>query len=199
MSPKLLGNLKTGLTFVMSAPAGTGKTTLVNLLINEFPCVVGSISYTTRKIRAGEIPGVHYHFISEPEFEKKIANGEFLEHVKLYGNYYGTAYKSLKDQQAQGKHVFLVIDTQGALQLLKDRFPATFIFVSPPSLDVLRQRLRNRKTESEFVIEERLEWAKKEIEIAREYDYYIVNDDLATAYQVLRSIVIAEEHRIHHA
>jgi guanylate kinase len=165
------------------------------MLVNEFPCVVESVSYTTRECRNGEIPGVHYHFVSESEFERKIANNEFLEYVRLYGYYYGTALQSVQEQQRQGKHVILVIDTQGALQL-KGMIPACFVFISPPSLKELRHRLKQRRTESDAVIEERLEWAKKEIETASEYDYTIVNDDLAIAYQVLRSIVIAEEHRV---
>lgn len=194
MPVPLLGNLNSGLAFVVSAPAGTGKTTLVQMLVQEFPCIVESISYTTRSIRTGEAPGVHYHFISEKKFEEKIANNEFLEYVKLYGYYYGTCKKDLAQLQSEGKHVILVIDTQGALQLMK-RFSATFIFILPPSLEALRERLKKRRTESEAVIDERLEWARREIEAAKFYDYNIINDNLATAYQVLRSIIIAEEHK----
>lgn len=195
MTEKLLGNLKKGLAFIVSAPAGTGKTTLVNMLIKEFPCVVESISFTTRKCRPEEVPGVHYHFVTEEEFKRKIANNEFLEYVQLYGHYYGTAYHTLLELQQQGKHVILVIDTQGALQL-KGKFPAVFIFIKPPSLEKLRQRLTHRSTESAAVIEERLDWAKHEMKAAQEYDYCIVNDELTTSYQVLRSILIAEEHRV---
>lgn len=195
MTHKLLGNLDYGLLFILSAPAGTGKTTLVNLLATEFPCVVSSISFTTRERRPGEVHGVHYYFVTQEEFERKIANNEFLEYVKLYGHYYGTDYKSVESLQKQGKHVVLVIDTQGALQL-KGKIAATFIFVEPPSRDVLKERLTQRRTETSEVIQERLEWARKEIEFAKYYDYQIVNDDLSTAYQVLRSIFIAEEHRV---
>lgn len=192
---KLLGNLETGLTFVVSAPAGTGKTTLVQMLVNEFPCVVESISYTTRPMRSGEIQDVHYHFVSKEEFERKIVDNDLLEYVELYGYYYGTGYKRLIDLLNQGKHVILVIDTQGALKL-KGKFPATFIFLAPPSTEALRERLMGRKTEDAAVIEQRLTWAQKELEDMREYDYCIVNDDLTIAYQVLRSILIAEEHRV---
>lgn len=194
MRRKLLGNRKRGLVFVVSAPAGTGKTTLVDMLEKEFSCVLRSVSYTTRPQRQGEVTGQHYYFITKQEFEKKIANNEFLEFVTLYGYYYGTAYETVQKQQELGKHVILVIDTQGALKL-KGRFPATFIFLMPPSMEVLRQRLISRSTESVDVIEERLNWAQSEMELAKEYDYCIVNDDLNTAYQVLRSILIAEEHR----
>lgn len=195
MALKLLGNLNTGLAFVVSAPAGTGKTTLVNMLTKEFPCVVESISFTTRPKRQGEIQGVHYNFVSKEEFERKIAQKEFLEYVELYGFYYGTSYKFIREQQKGGKHVVLVIDTQGALQLM-GKFPAAFIFLKPPSLDVLKERLKQRRTETPEVIEERLKWAMKEMESAKEYDYCIINDELATAYQALRSILIAEEHRV---
>lgn len=195
MALPLLGNLKTGLVFVVSAPAGTGKTTLVHKLVQEFPCVVESVSYTTRKCRSGETPGVHYNFISEEEFESKIANNEFLEYVKLYGYYYGTCLKDMKKLQAEGKHVVLVIDTQGALQLM-GKFQASFIFLKPPSMEILTERLKQRKTESAEAIITRLECALHELEAAKFYDYVIVNDDLATAYQVLRSIIIAEEHKV---
>lgn len=192
---KVLGNLKHGMIFIVSAPAGTGKTTLVERLVNEFPCVKTSVSYTTRKPRPGEIEGVHYHFVTKEVFERKIADNDFLEYAMLYGNYYGTSRSWVSEKLKKGKHVMLVIDTQGALQLL-GKIEATFIFIEPPSLDELRKRLNNRKTEPPEVIEERLAWAKKEIESGRCYDYCIVNDDLDTAYDVLRSILIAEEHRI---
>lgn len=192
---KLLGNVKKGLVFVVSAPAGTGKTTLVHMLTQEFPCVVGSVSYTTRNQRPGEIAGVHYHFVSREEFESRIEKHEFLEFVQLYGDYYGTSKLTVQELQEQGKHVILVIDTQGALQL-KTRFPAIFIFLRPPSMQILRERLAQRKTESSVMIEERLAIAKKEMEAMCHYDYCITNDDLSTAYQVLRSILIAEEHRV---
>lgn len=195
MQAKLLGNFKQGLAFVVSAPAGTGKTTLVHMLTKEFPCVVMSTSFTTRERRPEEKDGVDYFFVSKEEFEKKVAGKEFLEHVQLYGNYYGTDYQSIRKLQSEGKHVMLVIDTQGALQL-KGKFPATFIFLEPPSRDILRQRLTQRRTESPEVIEARLDWAKKEIELAQYYDYRILNDDLSIAYQVLRSVIIAEEHKV---
>ena len=195
METKLLGNLKKGLLFVLSAPAGTGKTTLVQRLVEEYPCVVASISSTTRKPRPDEIPGVHYNFLTVQEFEKKIEQGEFLEHVQLYGHYYGTSREVVEKSLNEGKHVFLVIDTQGAKKLRGD-VDAIFVFLKPPSWEELKERLSFRQTEPKEVIEERLEWAKKELLAERYYDYSIVNDDLETAYQVLKSIVIAEEHKI---
>jgi guanylate kinase len=192
---KLLGNLKEGLVFIVSAPAGTGKTTLVELLTQEFDCVKASISCTTRKPRLGEIPGVHYHFLSTEEFEKKIEEDEFLEYVQLYGYYYGTSKQKVKEEQRKGRHVILTIDTQGALKL-KGKYSAAYIFIHPPTYEELRKRLINRQTESLERVEERLLWAKKEMEAAALYDYSIVNDDLKVAYEVLRSILIAEEHRV---
>jgi guanylate kinase len=194
MTCKLLGNLKRGLAFIVSAPAGTGKTTLVKKLTVEFPCVTTSISFTTRQPRINEIDGIDYHFVTTEVFEKKIKENDFLEYVQLFGNYYGTCRNFVRDQQSLGKHVVLVIDVQGALKL-KGFFDATFIFIAPPSLQVLRERLIARKTESSVVVEERLTWAKKELNAAKHYDYKVINDDLETAYQVLKSICIAEEHR----
>jgi guanylate kinase len=195
MKSKLLGNLTRGLAFVISAPAGTGKTTLAQRLTQEFPSVVMSISCTTRKPRPGEIPQKDYIFMGIDAFERKITEGDFLEYVKLYGYYYGTSRAWVQDQLNSGKHVLLTIDTQGALQL-KDKFPAVSIFIRPPSLSELRKRLTQRQTESPEVIEERLAWAQRELDAARNYDYDIINDDLDVAYGVLRSILIAEEHRV---
>lgn len=190
----LLGDRKEGLIFIMSAPAGTGKTTLVEKLMREFPSVIANISYTTRSPREGEIQGVHYHFITESEFEAKINAGDFLEYVKLYGTYYGTSSRWIRDQQKKGKNVVLVIDTQGALKL-KGTIAATLIFIRPPSLDILKTRLIKRQTETPGMIDERVDWAQKEMEAAKLYDYQIMNDDLESAYQILRSVLIAETHR----
>ena len=196
MSKKVLGNTDRGLLFVVSAPAGTGKSTMVDMLIKEFPDdVVESCSSTTRHPRPGEVPKHHYLCLSIAGFEEKIAKDEFLEHVKLFGNYYGTRREEIDSRQASGKHVVLVIDTQGALQL-KEKLPeAIFIFISPPSVEELRNRLFKRRTEDEEMIEERLDWSKNEIALARHYDYQITNDNLEISYQVLRSILIAEEHK----
>ncbi len=192
---QLLGNLKKGLIFIVSAPAGTGKTTLVEKVLEEFPSVVQSVSFTTRSPRLGEVDGINYHFVTEEDFKQKISEGEFLEHVKLYGDYYGTSKKWVENQQNLGKHVILVIDTQGGLKV-REMISATLIFLKPPSFEELKARLLKRKTESMEKIEQRLLWAKKEIEEGRYYDYQIVNDDLSLAYQVLKSILIAEEHHI---
>lgn len=190
----LLGCRSIGKPFILSAPAGTGKTTLVGMLTKEFSCVVASVSFTTREPREGEIHGVHYNFVSHEAFEEKISSGDFLEYVKLYGNYYGSSRTWVEEHLNRGKHVVLVIDTQGAL-LLRDKWKVTSIFVKPPSLDELKFRMISRGQDSIETIERRLAWAEREIKASRYYDYEIVNQDLSTAYQVLRSIFIAEEHR----
>ena len=191
---KTIGNLKTGLLFVVSAPAGTGKSTLVDMLVKEFPSVVESVSYTTRQPRDKEVDGIHYNFITRAAFEDKIAAGDFLESALVYGDYYGTSRSWVAERRAQGKHVVLVIDTQGAM-LVKAACAATFVFILPPSFEELRDRLHKRKTEPPEVIEKRLEWARHEIEMSKHYDYLIENRDLKATYDVLRSIFIAEEHR----
>ena len=191
---KELGNLKRGLAFVISAPAGTGKTTLAKMLFHEFSCVSSSISYTTRGPRVGEVNGKDYHFISKEQFEEKIRSGDFLEYAKVYDDYYGTSREFVNVELNQGKHVVLVIDTQGAVQLMKT-FDAKFIFILPPSLSCLKARLSERRSETPQTIEHRLSWAEKEISMAASYDYQIINEDLKTAYLVLKSILIAEEHK----
>lgn len=195
MKEKLLGNGQTGKPFIVSAPAGTGKTTLVKMLADEFPCIVASISFTTRSPREGEIDGVHYNFVTHAEFEKKVASGDLLEYVMLYGDYYGTSRSWVEHHLNLGRHVVLVIDTQGTLQLNRV-WKVVSIFINPPSLDELKQRLLSRGTESIETIQRRLALAKEEMEASRFYDYVIVNEELIIAYQVLKSIFIAEEHRV---
>jgi guanylate kinase len=199
---QLLGNLQRGILFILSAPAGTGKTTLIHRLKDEFSCVVQSISSTTRSPRSNERDGVDYLFLTRDAFEEKAKEGEFLEYVELYGHYYGTSKVWVENQLNQGKHVFLVIDTQGALQLQQKEAEhallqrVVYIFVEPPSMETLRLRLEGRGTETAAVMEQRLNEAEREMEAASHYDYLIVNDDLETAYQTLKCIVVAEEHKI---
>ncbi len=196
MVAKILGNLSHGLVFIISAPAGTGKTTLVRMLINEFDCIAESVSCTTRKIRPGEIPGRDYFFLTDEEFNAKKSAGDFLECAEVFGHQYGTCREYVMKNQSTGKHVFLVIDTQGAMKLKKQHFPAVYVFLSPPSQEELKQRLHKRQTENPETIEKRLSWAEQEMEMTNHYDYHIVNDNLDNAYTILRSIVIAEEHRV---
>ncbi len=187
--------LSRGMFIVLSAPAGTGKTTLVKKLVENLPWVVASVSYTTRHPRSDEIEGVHYHFISRESFEKMIQAGDFLEFVEFCGNYYGTSRKWVEAMQQEGKHVVLTIDTEGGLSL-KDKKDGIYIFVLPPSLKVQRERLESRGTESQEDIEKRLARTPKELRAAINYDYVIVNEDLEIACSALINIIIAEEHKI---
>ncbi len=186
-----------GLVFVLSAPAGTGKNTLVNRLLEEFSDIVESVSFTTRSPRQDETDGKHYHFVTQAQFDQRIAEGDFLEYVSLYGYSYGTSRAQVETLQKAGKHVMLVIDTQGALKL-KQVISATYIFVYPPSMQELKQRLEARSTETVEAIQSRLEWAEKEMTMIKQYDYCLINDDMDIAYDALRSIIVAEEHRVIH-
>lgn len=192
---KLLGNKKEGLVFVVSGPAGTGKSTLVQMLLSEFKdSVVQSCSCTTRAPRSGEKDGREYHFLSSEQFEAKVAAGEFLEHASVFGHHYGTLEADVRKIVESGKHAILVIDIQGGMRI-KEKIDAHFIFITPPSPEELKARLFKRRTESEEKIKERLKRAAEEIEMARFYDYHLLNDNLDVAYQIFRSIVIAEEHK----
>ena len=143
-----------------------------------------------------EINGTDYYFLSNKEFEEKVHQGDFLEYAEVFGYHYGTSLSFVHKQQEMGKHVFLVIDTQGAKQLKKEKFPAIFVFVSPPSLEELRARLIKRKTESPESLEKRLSWAEKEMQEIDNYDYHVINENLNVAYDTLRSIIVAEEHKV---
>lgn len=196
ISSSLLTPAKTGkgLIFIVSAPAGTGKTTLVEKVVSHLDGVVESVSFTTRSKRDEEKDGEHYHFVSREDFEEKEQNGDFVESATFLGNKYGTSSSALSQMQAKGMHVVLTIETRGAAQLM-GRDDVVSIFLLPPSDQELRRRLEGRQTESSSVIEERLEKAKKEVEKADQYDYQVVNDQIDIAAEVLRSILIAEAHR----
>jgi guanylate kinase len=187
--------MKRGKAFILSAPAGTGKTTLVHRLVDSCPNTVKNISYTTRKPRENEKDGVDYHFISFQEFERKINKGQFLEYAEVFGHFYGTSHESIEKLLGQGKNVMLVIDTQGALAL-RPSFKGVYIFMSPPSMEELERRLDQRQTECEESLKKRLNWAHNEMECAVHYDYHIVNQDLDETYSILKSIILAEKFRI---
>lgn len=180
-----------GILFILSAPAGSGKTTLIQRLVAEFSNIKASISSTTRAPRVGEVDGTDYHFLSKSQFEEGIANGRFFEYVFLFGNYYGTSKESIFSLLEQGVHVFLVIDIQGAQQV-QMQTDAVTIFLKPPSLEVLIERLSKRGSETKESIATRLERAKDELAFESQYQYSLVNDNLELAYQKLCSIVIAE-------
>ena len=181
--------------FVISAPSGTGKTTLVRLLLSRFPTLSFSISYTTRLPRPGEVDGQHYFFVSEKEFKRSIARGEMLEWAKVYGHYYGTPLHFVKEKIATGKDVILDIDIQGAQEVKKKIPEAILIFIIPPSWEELQRRITNRSTDSLEVIKKRLKAARKEIKVARVFDYIVINDILENALQELTSIIQATKAR----
>ena len=182
-----------GLLIVISAPSGTGKTTLCHMLLEEFSNMEFSISYTTRKPRLGELNGRDYFFVDRRTFEKMIEEGDFLEWAEVYGNLYGTSKSQVLKALEEGKDILLDIDTQGALQVKKNFPEAVLIFILPPSLKELERRLRKRGTDDEETIRKRLQIARKEIGKALEYDYLVVNDILEVAFERLRSIITAEK------
>ncbi len=178
--------------FVMSAPSGAGKTTLKDLVIKEFPDMVYSISATTRAPREGEIDGVHYFFKTRDEFRKMIDAGEMVEWNEVHGNFYGTPKSFVEKMLSEGKRVLFDLDVFGKVNFDRCYPDAIGILILPPSLEVLEKRLRLRATDTEAVIELRLENAKKEIRFAEEhgkYEYTIVNDRLEEAADKLRKIL----------
>jgi len=184
-----------GLLIVISAPSGTGKTTLCHMLLEEFPNMEFSISYTTRKPRPGELNGRDYFFVDRKTFERMIEEGDFLEWAEVYGNLYGTSKSQVLKALKEGKDILLDIDTQGALQVKKNFPEAVLIFILPPSLKELERRLKKRGTDDEETIKKRLQIAREEIRNALEYDYIVVNDILEVAFERLRSIITAEKCR----
>ena len=190
----MLNRLK-GLLIVISAPSGTGKTTLSHMLLREFPNMEFSVSYTTRKPRNGEINGRDYWFIDRETFEKMIEEGDFLEWAEVYGHLYGTSKSQVIKALSEGKDVLLDIDTQGALNVKKNFPEAVLIFILPPSLKELKRRLESRGTDDEETIKKRLKIAREEIRRAPLYDYVVVNDVLEIAFDNLRSIIKAEKCR----
>jgi guanylate kinase len=196
MTQKVLGNAEKGKLFVISAPAGSGKTTLSRMLTSEFNCVVESVSYTTRQPRLGEVDGKDYFFVSKEVFKELEALGHFIETAHVFGNDYGTSKTFITDHQQKGQHVLLVIDVQGAMKLQEMKLDAVYVFIKPPSMLALKERLVMRKTDSHESIEKRLAMAQEEMNHVKFYDYVIINDNLASAYEALRAILIAEEHKI---
>jgi guanylate kinase len=181
-----------GLLFIVSAPSGTGKTTLVEKLVEQVPRLCMSRSYTSRPARPGETDGVDYNFVTRDRFEAMLAAGEFLEWADVFGNLYGTSAPETDRLLAAGKDVVLVIDVQGARKVRERRPRATTVFVMPPSAAILEQRLRGRSKDSEESIQQRLQVARQEVAAFKEYDFIVVNDDVISAVDRLRAIVLAE-------
>jgi guanylate kinase len=177
---------------VVCAPSGAGKSTLVKMLLAEFPDFAFSVSYTTRAPRPGEVDGQDYHFTSVERFKERIEEGFFAEWAEVHGNYYGTPRQAALDLIGQGRDVLFDIDVQGAMQLRESLPMACFIFLFPPSYAELRRRLEKRGANSEEDMRRRLDNAAGEMEYARHFDYWIVNDDLQTAYDDLRTVYQAQ-------
>jgi guanylate kinase len=187
-----------GTLYIVSAPSGAGKSSLIQALLKTQPLydTQVSISHTTRGIRPGEKEGEHYFFVSKEQFVSMIEQGAFLEYAEVFGNYYGTARKSIEQVLASGVDVFLDIDWQGAQQIRKQMPQARSIFILPPSKDELDRRLRGRGQDSEEVIAKRMSQAVAEMSHFAEYDYLIVNDDFDLAVSDLKTIIRAERLRL---
>lgn len=178
-----------GNLIVISAPSGSGKTSLANRALEEVPQLKFSVSHTTRKPRPGERDRVEYFFVSEKEFEEMIEQDTFLEHARVYGNYYGTSRAFVDEQLSVGYDVLLDLDVQGAAQVKKSYPEAILVFVFPPSLEVLKERLKNRGLDDAGVIDQRLRIAKKEIKRYTDYQYVIINREIEESLGELKSII----------
>jgi guanylate kinase len=184
-----------GTLFVVAAPSGAGKSTLVNALLEREPDISLSISHTTRPPRVGEQYGRHYFFVERPDFEREIAEGIFLEHAEVHGNFYGTSRTVVEEKLGQGADVLLEIDWQGARQVRKGKPDCISVFILPPSRGELERRLRGRGSDAPDVIERRLFNSREEIAHAHEFDYIIVNDRFEDALADLQAIVRAVRQR----
>ncbi|MEW6379391.1 MAG: guanylate kinase [bacterium] len=181
--------------FVISAPSGVGKTTLRNILLSRLQNLYYSISCTTRPPRPGEVNGRDYFFVSHEVFQKKIENESLLEWAMVHQNFYGTPKEPIIAALQDKKDILLDIDVQGARTLHEKMRGAIFIFLLPPSWQVLEERLRSRKTETDQEVEDRLNTARKEVQSCREYDYLVVNNDLEEVVEKVKAIILAEHCR----
>ena len=186
-----------GELFIISAPSGAGKTTLLKKVMASLPGLAFSVSHTTRAPRAGEENGVDYHFVGRETFQAMRDSGEFLEWAEVHGNFYGTSRQAVEAGLAQGIDVVLDIDVQGAQQIWEGIDGCCSIFIAPPSMAELRRRLTGRGTDTSEAIDLRIKNAQQEMAALDRYEYLIVNDDLDTAAEVLRSVIIAQRSRKH--
>jgi len=185
-----------GLLIVLSGPSGVGKGTVCKALMKRAANLTYSVSATTREPRAGEIDGVNYFFKTRDQFEHMIKHDQLLEHAEYVGNYYGTPRDFVEKTLEQGKDIILEIEVQGALKV-KEKFPeGIFIFLLPPSMDELKDRIRGRGTETDTVIDHRMNAAVEEIAMMQHYDYAVVNDEIDKACERIESIIIAEHCKI---
>lgn len=185
---------KKGLLIVLSGPSGAGKGTVLQHVSRKLDRVEYSISATTRKPRKGEVDGKNYFFVTRKKFKQMIDNGEFLEHQKVYNEYYGTPKKFVSNLRDNGIDVVIEIDVQGAIEVIKNE-DCVSIFLTPKDKETLRKRLKKRATESAGEIERRIEWAKNEYEMAKYYDYVIINEDVDVCADNVCAIIKAERHR----
>lgn len=184
-----------GTLFIVSAPSGAGKTSLVRELIDNLDGIQVSISHTTRERRLGEVNGVNYHFVEPADFKAMIEHGDFFEHAQVFNNYYGTSRVAVERMLAVGQDVILEIDWQGARQAREQLPDAVSIFILPPSRDELERRLSSRGTDEHAIIVERMRKAISEMSHYDEYDFVIINDDFTTALNELQSLVVAHRHK----
>lgn len=188
----MVSNMEKGLLILVSGASGTGKGTVCKKILADMPEIFYSISATTRQPRPGESDGVEYFFITKEEFKNWIAEDKFLEYAEVYGNFYGTPLHKIEERRNRGEHVLLEIDTQGALNVMKKVPDGVYIFLLPPSLAELRDRIKNRGTETPESLDRRLNAAKSEIEIGRKYKYVVINDTVDEAVKKIKAIISAE-------
>lgn len=181
---------------ILSAPSGGGKSTILNEVLKAHAGIDYSVSYTTRPPRGQEQNGVHYHFVDEGSFLARKADGDFLETAQVFGRWYGTSISFIQSRLAAGKHVIMDIDVQGAAQISATSIPYVKIFIVPPSMEVLRDRLVKRATDSPEEVAKRLKVAREELQFIPAYDYLVVNDILSVAVEDVLAIVRAEENRV---
>ena len=186
---------RTGMLLIISGPSGTGKGTLVKKLMDNDPTFRFSCSVTTRKPRVGEIDGVHYHFVTNEEYDRLLEDNAFLEHATVHANRYGTLRKPVEEMMQNGDNVLLDIDPQGAISVMENAEDYVSVFILPPSFEDLRVRLHTRNTDDPVEIERRLNNARGEVKKVDRYQYAVVNDDLELAFSQLQAIVNAEKLR----
>lgn len=187
-----------GILLVLSSPSGGGKSSICRAVLSADPRMAYSISVTSRRPRGDEVDGSDYHFVSEDEFARLIEQGAFYEWARVHGNFYGTRRDTIEEKLAQGRDVVMDLDVTGGLNIKKANDKAVLVFVLPPSLQVLEERLRRRNTDCEEVIQQRLINARYEINFAEKYDYAVVNEDLQSTISNIRRILEAERHSSKH-